>query len=123
MRRKGRPAFDISGNVIRCYEATRADLLPRSRKSTTELFAIAPLTLAAKAKAATSSSGGMMVWLWLVQQERTTGSKTFHVSNEGLTRYGVSYKAKKCALRELEAAGLITVRRRLGKTPLVTIRW
>jgi hypothetical protein len=124
MRQKGRPAFDINGSVIPCYEATRANLLPRRvRKSATELFAIAPLNLAAKAKAATSSSGGMMVWLWLVQQERTTRDKTFPVSTESLAPYGVSYRAKKRALEELEAAGLITVSRHLGKSPVVTVRW
>jgi DNA-binding FadR family transcriptional regulator len=46
---------------------------------------------------------------------------TFPLPNGRLCENGVSRKVKRRVLRDLEAAGLITVERRLGKTPLITL--
>jgi len=85
-----------------------------------EPFAVLTLGWAAKAAAATASPKAM-VWIWLVQQARKTGRNSIAVSNEALARYGVSRKVKTAALRQLEAAGLITVKRCVGKAPVVTL--
>ena len=53
-----------------------------------------------------------MVWVWLVHQARKTGKRTVAVPNRVLAKYGVSREVKRRALRQLEAAGLITVERR-----------
>ncbi len=86
----------------------------------TEPFAILPLAQAAKAAAATNCHR-LMVWIWLVQQVRKTRAAAVAVSNEALAKYGVGRKAKRLALRQLEAAGLIAVVRHKGKTPVVKL--
>jgi hypothetical protein len=48
-------------------------------------------------------------------------SPTFPLPNVRLSKNGVSRKVKCRVLRDLEAAGLITIERRHGKTPLVTL--
>jgi hypothetical protein len=87
-------------------------------QSKTEPFAMLPLAWAAKAAAATNSRKAM-VWIWIIQEARKTGSDTVVVSNEKLARYGVSRRMKDLALRQLEVSGLITVKRHPGKAPLV----
>jgi Bacterial regulatory proteins, gntR family len=86
----------------------------------TEPFAMMSLAWAAKAAAATNTAKAM-VWIWLVQQVRKTRAEAVTVSNETLAKYGVSRKTKDAALRQLEAAGLITVERHSGKAPLVRL--
>ena len=85
-----------------------------------ERFALLPLAWAAKAAAATNTSKAV-VWVWLVQEVRRTGSDTVSMSNEALAKYGVSRKIKGSALRQLESAGLIAVERRSGKAPAVRL--
>jgi hypothetical protein len=85
-----------------------------------EPFARLPLTWAAKATAATNTPKAF-VWIWLVHRARKTKSNTVSVSNEVLARYGVSSKVKRAALRQLQAAGLISVEYSPGKAPLVTL--
>jgi hypothetical protein len=46
---------------------------------------------------------------------------TFPVPNGRLGKRGVDRRVKRKALAGLEAAGLITVERRRGKTPIVTL--
>jgi hypothetical protein len=100
---------------IRVRELQR-DGLPKKG----EPFVVLSLAWAAKAAAATACPKAM-VWIWLVQQARKTRRNTIAMSNEVLARYGVSRKLKAGALRQLEAAGLITVKRCAGKAPLVTL--
>jgi hypothetical protein len=85
-----------------------------------EPFTVVQLVWAAKAAEATNTQKAF-VWLWLVQQAHKTKSNTITMSNEVLARYGVSGKVKRSALRQLEAAGLVTVERHLGKAPRVTL--
>ena len=61
------------------------------------------------------------VWVWLVYRAWQDKSSTIVVPNAALAKYGVSREVKRRALAELETAGLITVARRHGKTPIVTI--
>jgi hypothetical protein len=61
------------------------------------------------------------VWLWLEYQARRTGNKKVAVPNGVLAKLGVSRRVKPFALRQLEAAGLITVEWRARKTPIVTL--
>jgi hypothetical protein len=86
----------------------------------TEPFAMLSLAWAAKAAAATNT-GKAMVWVWLVQQSRITRSDVVEMPNETLAKYGVSRKVKYLALSQLEAAGLISIRRRGLKSPLVQL--
>ena len=46
---------------------------------------------------------------------------TFPLPNDRLTKQGADRRAKRRALANLEAAGLITVEREEGKTPVVTL--
>jgi hypothetical protein len=95
----------------------RPDGLPRKRA---EPFALLPLGWAAQAAAATNTRRAL-VWVWLVQQVRRTGSNTVAMSNEALAGYGVSRKMKTLALRQLQEAGLVAVERSPGKAPIVTL--
>ena len=104
--------FDWKNVKVRELEPTR----PRR----IEPFTIVQLTWAAKAAAATNTQKAF-VWLWLVQQAYKTKSETITMSNEVLMRYDVSGKVKRCALRQLEAAGLVTVEHHPGKAPRVTL--
>jgi hypothetical protein len=95
----------------------RQDGLPRKRA---EPFALLPLSLAARAAAATNTRRAL-VWVWLVQQARRTGCNAVVMSNEALAGYGVSRKMKALALRQLQEAGLVAVARPAGKAPIVTL--
>jgi hypothetical protein len=85
-----------------------------------EPFARIALPVAAKVFAAMNCPKAM-VWVWLVHQSRKTGKHTVVVPNGALARYGVSRDVKSSALRQLEAAGWITVKRSTCKNPIVTI--
>jgi hypothetical protein len=61
------------------------------------------------------------VWLWLVHKARMTGANTVAVPNAALERLGVSRKVKGTALRQLEAAGMVTINDHGKKTPIVTL--
>ena len=51
----------------------------------------------------------------------TLGSASVHLSNTLCLRFGLDRNAKYRALRSLEGAGLIAVKRKRGRSPLVTI--
>ena len=80
-----------------------------------------PLSWAAKAAIATNCTKAM-VWLWLQYRAWQTKNLTVTVPNGALAKYGISRKAKSLALRQLEAAGLITIERQTRKTPTVTLQ-
>jgi hypothetical protein len=92
---------------------------PAKRKKV-EAFAMVRLNAAARACAAVNCPKAM-VYLWLVHQARKTGKNTVAVPNGALAKYGVGRLSKCRALRQYEAAGLITVQWRPKKTPLVTL--
>ena len=62
-----------------------------------------------------------MVWVWLLHRSWYKKSTTIDVPNGALAKFGVSRKVKSLALRQLEAAGLITVEQPSRKTPTVTL--
>ena len=62
-----------------------------------------------------------MVWLWLAHEVRKTGSNTVMVSNEALAKYKIDRKVKYRALVQLEKAGLIGIRRRGHRAPIVRL--
>jgi hypothetical protein len=61
------------------------------------------------------------VGIWLLYLAWKTGKSTFPLPNGQLEAHGISRKVKRCVLRNLEAAGLIKVDRRRGKSPLITL--
>jgi hypothetical protein len=83
-------------------------------------FVKVPLWWAVEAAKATKTPKAL-VWIRLLHMVWKTNSPTFPLPNGKLENEGVSRFAKYRALRELEAAGLIVVERRHGKSPLVSI--
>jgi CRP-like cAMP-binding protein len=61
------------------------------------------------------------VCIWLLHLSWRARSTTFPLPNGRLGKRGSDRRAKMRALAALEAAGLITVKRRHGKTPIVTL--
>jgi hypothetical protein len=61
---------------------------------------------------------GITVWYAASQ----SGSTAVHLSNILCLRFGLDRNAKYRALRSLEVAGLVGVKRMRGRSPLVTIR-
>jgi hypothetical protein len=83
-------------------------------------FVKVPLWWAAEAAKATRMPG-MLVLIELLHRSWKAKSLTFPLPNRDLGKHGVSREIKRKKLRDLEAAGLITVERRHGKTPRVTL--
>ena len=92
----------------------------RARRRERKAFTRVPLDWAAKAAKATKTIKSM-VWIRLLHLQWETRNSTFLVPNGRLKRDGVTRFAKHRALRELEASGLIAVKRQRGKAPVVTI--
>jgi len=74
----------------------------------------------AEATKATSTPRAM-VCVELLYASWEKRSLTVSVPNGRLAKLGVTRETKRRALRDLEKAGLITVERRHGKTPRVTL--
>ena len=75
----------------------------------------------AEAAARATRTPKAFVWVWLLHLAWEAKSSTFPLPNERIEKRGVGRQAKRRALCELEAAGLITVQRRSRKTPIVTL--
>jgi hypothetical protein len=70
----------------------------------------------------TSTSKTLLVGIWLFYLSLKNNRRlTFSVSNAGAKEFGISPRAKRKALRQLEAARLILVDRRPRKNPIVTL--
>jgi hypothetical protein len=87
---------------------------------TKDTFVKVPLWWAAEAAKATRSPT-TLVLVELLHRSWKAKSLTFPFPSGRLSTNGVSLSVKRRVLRALEAAGLITVERRNGKTPLVTL--
>ena len=83
-------------------------------------FAKVYLDTAARAFTAVKSQKAM-VWVWLLHRAWKRQSQTITVPSGELTKFGVNRESKRRALRQLEAAGLISIDQRSRKTPLVTL--
>jgi hypothetical protein len=62
-----------------------------------------------------------LVCIWLLHLAWKAKSATFSLPSGKLNKGGASRHAKRRALGELEAAGLITIERHRGKNPIVTL--
>ena len=89
----------------------------RARK-TTDQFALVPIWWVEQASKVTSTPGALVL-VWMLYMAWKTGSNTFPLTNVQLR--GVHRNTKYKMLRELEAAGLIQVRREGKKAPIVTL--
>jgi hypothetical protein len=92
---------------------------PSKRKKTVR-FARVPLKWAARAATATKTPKAL-VWVRLLYLAWEQNSQTFDLPSKWLEQHGVNRFAKNRALKELAAAGLITVERRARKSPLVIL--
>lgn len=90
----------------------------RSREA--DLFVKVPLQWAVAANKATKTPKAL-VWVLLHHMAWRTRSSTFCFPNGILKRHGIRREAKRRALAELEAAGLIAVKRWHGRAPIVTM--
>jgi hypothetical protein len=78
-----------------------------------------PMWFAEEAAKATKTTKAL-IWIWLLHLHFKTHRTTFPMPNGNLQKLGVSRHTKRRALRELEAAGLISIVRQHGKTPIVS---
>lgn len=85
-----------------------------------DLFVKVPLWWAEEATKATKTPAALVL-VYLLRSSWKARSTTFPLPNVYLKKNGVSPKVKRRVLRELEAAGLITVERPSRKTPIVTL--
>ena len=90
------------------------------KRKIVETFVKVPLWWAREAAKATKTLKAL-VWVELLHASWRAKSPTFPLPNGRLKKVGVTRFVKSRVLRELEAAGLITVEWRRGKNPLVTI--
>jgi ribosomal protein S19E (S16A) len=75
----------------------------------------------AEAAAKATRTPGFMVCIELLHASWKAKSVTVLVSNKRLRKAGVSREIKRRVLRDLEAAGLITIERRRGCSPRATL--
>jgi hypothetical protein len=85
-----------------------------------DAFVKVPLWFAAAAAKATGDPT-ILVLAHMLHASWKAHSMTFRLSNSYLTRNGVSRKSKSRVLHELEAAGLIMIEQKKGRSPLVTL--
>jgi hypothetical protein len=90
------------------------------RRKRQDTFAMVPLQWIVKASAA-AESPSTVVLVWLLYRFWQCTGLQFDIPNAALADMGVSRKVKYRILRQLEKAGLITVKWRPRKSPLVTI--
>lgn len=93
---------------------------PTKRKKKADPFAKVPLWFA-KAAAEATNTKRALVWVAMIYAAFDAKGLTFSFGNVRLKQLGVHRSTKDRALHQLEEAGLITVERRRGKTPIVTI--
>jgi hypothetical protein len=75
----------------------------------------------AEAAAKATDSPVVIVLVELLRRRWKAHSTTFAMPNARLEGLGASRETKRRVLRDLERAGLITVKRRPRKTPVVTL--
>jgi hypothetical protein len=97
----------------------RSAVKPTTRRRQ-DLFVKIPLWWA-QAAAKASHMPGFIVCVELLHRSWKAKSLTFSLPNGRLKNDGASREVKRRILRELESAGLISVIRRHGKSPIVTL--
>ena len=95
---------------------------PRKRrgKSSKDPFAMVPLWWIEQAARAAETPRAFVL-VWLLHLAWRARSMTFPIPNGALAKRGVSRWVKYEVIDALEEAGLVTVDRRHGKTPIVTL--
>jgi hypothetical protein len=94
---------------------------PRRRnKAHKETFVKVPLWWFEQATRATKTPQAFVA-VWLLHRSWKAKSTTFPVSNSHLGERGADRRIKRRALANLEKAGLITIERRNGRAPRVTL--
>jgi hypothetical protein len=88
--------------------------------ATRKAFVKVPLWWAVAAAEATRTPAAL-VYIHLLHASWKARSATFPLPNGWLEQHGVGRKTKSRVLRDLEAAGLITVERSSRKSPRVTL--
>jgi hypothetical protein len=94
-----------------------AEVKQRQRR---DRFVQVPLWWAEQMTKATETPRAF-VGIWLLHLAWKTGRSTFPLPNGQLEAYGIGRKVKYGVLHQLEAAELIKVDRRRGKSPLITL--
>jgi hypothetical protein len=100
--------------------AGRASPRRRGKARKEKPFVKVPLWWIEQATKATRTPQAFVA-VWLLHQAWKAGSVTFPLPNSKLAERGAERRLKRRALANLEEAGLITVDRRHGKTPIVTL--
>jgi hypothetical protein len=95
-------------------------MAPAKRKKRAGPFVLVPLWWAAAAAAATKTPAAL-VWLDVRHRAWKANGQPFTLPNGALEKNGVSRKVKYRVLRNIQAAGLITIEQRNGKNPRVTL--
>jgi hypothetical protein len=93
------------------------------RRSQRVEFVMLPYAPTMRAAGKVNSSAALAVMVELAYQVFKTHKPEVVLSNSMLRSVGISYKAKLCALRQLEAAGMVTVNWEGRKSPLVKVLW
>jgi hypothetical protein len=106
--------------VVHSRDDTSVDPPAREARDKADDFARVPLKWAAEVAKATNSPG-YMVFVLLAYLTWKNKGRAFVLSNDRLSRYGVSREVKYRALARLENAGVIRVQRRGRRAPLVTL--
>jgi hypothetical protein len=92
----------------------------RQSKARKDTFVKVPIWWIEQATRATHTPQAF-VCVWLLYLSWRARSLTFPIPNGRLGARGVDRRMKRRALSALESAGLITVERRHGKAPIVTL--
>jgi hypothetical protein len=92
---------------------------PKWRRRRVNTFVQVPLSLAAKLMKTTRSPGGMVALIIYYEVWANKG-RPFPLSNIKLAGYRIGARAKRSALKKMQADGFITVDYRPGRAPLVT---
>ena len=90
-------------------------------KPTKDTFVKVPLWWIQQVTKVLRSPQQVFVAIWLLHLHWESKSMKFTLPNGRLSERGVDRKVKRRALVILEKAGLISVERRLGKSPKVTL--
>jgi hypothetical protein len=109
---------EIETDFQRAVRTTKTAASVKRKKA--EPFVKVPLWWVVEAAKATHTPA-TVVCIELLHTSWKVKSQTFPLPNGRLKKMGVSREVKRYVLRDLEAAGLITVERRSHKTPIVTL--
>jgi hypothetical protein len=116
----GTREIDVEGLRLAGAVAERKVELPGARARRSRQF-IPPVPMEWFRRACRLPGKALVVALAAWYRSKRQGSPTVVLTQAGLSELGVSRQAKYRALRRLEEAGLLTVRRRGHKSPEVTV--